>query len=55
MKRRDADIISLASKLNLDGFDKGPFSAPTVKKFLAQVAQLRQEVKEKATRERVRL
>lgn len=55
MKQRDIHIVSLASKLKLDGFDEGPFSVTVVKQFLAQVVQLRQDEEDKAARERVSL
>ena len=54
MRSRDDKIVTLATKLSLDGYEEGPFSAPTVKKFLTQVARLRQDMEEKATREKVR-
>ena len=46
--------MSLASTLNLDGYDQAPFSTSVVKRFLAQVAQLRQELEERAASEKVR-
>ena len=54
MRSRDDRIVSLASNLNLDGYEQGPFGMSVVKRFLAQVAQLRQELEEKAAREKVR-
>ena len=55
VKRRDESMASIASKLHLGGFDKGPFSAAAVKQFLARIAQHREELKEEATKERVSL
>ena len=54
MRSRDEKIVSLASTLNLDGYDQGPFSTSVVKQFLTQVAQLRQELEERAASEKVR-
>ena len=54
MRSRDERIVSLASNLNLDDYDQGPFSTSVVKRFLAQVAQLRQELEERAATEKVR-
>ena len=51
---RDERIVSLASILNLDGYEQAPFSTSAVKQFLTKVAQLRQDLEEKAARERVR-
>ena len=54
MRSRDERIVSLASILELDGYEQAPFSTSAVKQFLTKVAQLRQDLEEKAARERVR-
>jgi hypothetical protein len=51
---RDERIVSLASSQSLDGYEQGPFSTSVVKRFLTQVAQLRQDLEERAASERVR-
>ena len=53
VKSRERGIVSLATKLELAGFDKGPFSDSTVKGFLTQVAQLGKEMEENTAQERV--
>lgn len=54
MRLRDERIVSLASSLMLDGYEQGPFGTSVVKQFLTRVAQLRQELEERAAREKVR-
>lgn len=54
VRLRDDKIVSLASSLKVEGYERGPFSASAVKQFLTRVAQLRQDLEEKAAREKVR-
>lgn len=55
MEKRDGELVSLATRLGVEGFRQTPFSVETVRRFLSQCGKRVREQEDSARQEKVRV
>ena len=54
LQSRDKKIASVGERLKVQGYERGPFSSPSVRGFLKELGELRARAEQTARREKVR-